>query len=376
MKVYLIKSPEYDESKFIEVCDFLNKIQGPLQFEGSKFKFPVEEFYFLRYELYPNHPFDIPSPNRKIDLDPARELPLSWMELFSLCKYYRSNFNIPAEDFVVLLTDRMNSLNWLSAFEMDHSRNIFVQTSDWGLITPINPIYNIAYEVVANVLQTLMKLDLLNIPNDFVHKHLRGCMNDLCIKKKDALIKLMTANICADCLQKIKDEGVDSNFLKQVVAIFKRIRDEYDIKIEEAPVKPTAIVINKNYEITLPGLKNKEISLPYLKKAVFIYFLEQSKSRSIRDIRKDNDIESLIAIYKKVRPNLADDKARSSMEGFLRIDCKGFNPVRTKINNEIIAVIGDPQLASYYMISGDNNPDESYKKYSIKIPRNLLDIRY
>ena len=61
MKVYLIKSPEYDESKFIEVCEFLKKIQGPMQFEGSKFKFPVEDFYFLRYELYPDHPFNIPS---------------------------------------------------------------------------------------------------------------------------------------------------------------------------------------------------------------------------------------------------------------------------------------------------------------------------
>jgi hypothetical protein len=375
MKVYLIKSPEYDESKFIEVCDFLKKIQGPMQFEGSKFKFPVEDFYFLRYELYPDHPFNIPSPDRKIDLDPAREIPLSWKELFSLCKYYRSNFNIPAEDFVVVLTDRMNSLNWLSAFEINYSRNIFVQTSDWGLITPINPIYNIAYEVVANVLQTLMKLDLVNIPNDFVHKHLRGCMNDLCIKKKDTLIKLMTANICADCHQKIKDENIDANLLKQVVTIFKRIRDEYDIKIEEAPVKPTAVVINSKYRITIPGLQNAEIKLPYLQKAVFIYFLQQEKSMSIRDIRKKEDINSLVSIYRKVRPNIAEDRALASMKGILELDGDGFNPLKKKINDAVLEAIGDPQLAKYYIISGDDNPDHTYMKYSVKVPRNLLDIR-
>ena len=374
MNVFLIKSPEYDESKFIDVCNFLKKIQGPMQFEGSKFEFPIEDFKFLKNETSAQI-------SRKIniseeDSDLAFEIPLTWAEIFSLCKYYRENFDIPAEDFVVVLTDRMNSLNWISAFETNFSRNIFVQTSDWELITPINPIYNISYEVVSNVLQTLMKLDVFSMPNDYVHQWLRGCMNDFCGIKTDALIKLMTANICPDCQQKIKDEGIDSKLFKQVVMIFRQIRNEYDIKIEEAPVKPTAIVINSKYQITLPGLQNKEINLPYFKKAVFIYFLEQSKSRSIRDIRKENDIESLIAIYKKVRPNLADDKARSSMEGLLKIDCKGFNPVRTKINNEIIAAIGDPQLASYYMISGDDNPDESYKKYSIKIPRNLLDIRY
>jgi hypothetical protein len=374
MNVFLIKSPEYDESKFIDVCNFLKKIQGPMQFEGSKFEFPIEDFKFLKNETSAQI-------SRKIniseeDSDLAFEIPLTWAEIFSLCKYYRENFDIPAEDFVVVLTDRMNSLNWISAFETNFSRNIFVQTSDWELITPINPIYNISYEVVSNVLQTLMKLDVFSMPNDYVHQWLRGCMNDFCGIKTDALIKLMTAIICPDCQQKIKDEGIDSKLFKQVVMIFRQIRNEYDIKIEEAPVKPTAIVINSKYQITLPGLQNKEINLPYFKKAVFIYFLEQSKSRSIRDIRKENDIESLIAIYKKVRPNLADDKARSSMEGLLKIDCKGFNPVRTKINNEIIAAIGDPQLASYYMISGDDNPDESYKKYSIKIPRNLLDIRY
>jgi hypothetical protein len=54
MNVYLIKSPEYDESKFIDVCDFLKKIQGPMQFEGSKFKFPIEDFKFSKNETYEN----------------------------------------------------------------------------------------------------------------------------------------------------------------------------------------------------------------------------------------------------------------------------------------------------------------------------------
>ena len=376
MNVFLLKSPEYDDNKFIEVCDFLKKFDGPIKFVGSKFKFPVEDFYFLKYKLYPEHPFNIPSPDRKIELDPARENPLSWKELYSLCKYYRSNFDIPTKDFVVVLTDRMNSLNWLSAFEINYSRNIFVQTSDWGLITHIDPIYPISYEIVANVLQTLMKLEVVNVPNEIVHSRIRGCMNDLCSYKRDTVIKLMTANICLDCQQKIKNEGINGSLVKQVVTIFQRIRDEFDLKIEEAPVRPSTIVIDKKYKITIPSLGDKEIELSFKYKAVFLYFLSKDQSMSVRDIRKNNDIESLVTIYKNVRPNLADDKARSSIENLLKIDCTGFNYVRTKINNKIIAAIEDPQLASYYMISGDDNLDESYKKYSIKIPRNLLDIRY
>jgi len=375
MKVYLIKSPEYDDNKFIEVCDFLKKFDGPIKFVGSKFKFPVEDFYFLRYESHIEHLLNIPSLDRKIDLDAARENSLSREELYSLCKYYRSNFEIPEEDFVVILTDRMNSLNWLSAFEANHSRNIFVQTSDWGLITHIDPIYPISYEIVANVLQTLMRLDVANVPNEYVHSRIRGCMNDFCSYKRDTVLKLMTANICLDCQQKIKNEGINSSLVKQVVTIFHRIRDNFDLKIEEAPVRPSTIVIDKKYKITIPSLGDREIKLSFQYKAVFLYFLSIDQSMSVRDIWKNNDIESLITIYKNVRPNLADDKAKSSIKNLLKKDGKGFNPLRTNINKKIVAAIKDPHLASYYMISGDDNPDESYKKYSIKIPRNLLDIR-
>jgi hypothetical protein len=63
------------------------------------------------------------------------------------------------------------------------------------------------------------------------------------------------------------------------------------------------------------------------------------------------------------------------MKGILKITGDGFHPLKNKINDAVLEAIGDPQLANYYIISGDENPDQTYMKYSVKVPRNLLDIR-
>ena len=106
---------------------------------------------------------------------------------------------------MVLLTNRKNALNWFSA--SDESNNIFVHAADWELYTKVNPKYAIAYQVLENVLQVLMKADIYHAPNEFIHEIPRGCMNDLCKRKQEIIIKLQTGNICADCIARIRSEG-------------------------------------------------------------------------------------------------------------------------------------------------------------------------
>ena len=178
MKIHLIKTPEYEIENVREVHEFLSSFEGPFEFVLSEHEFNRNDFYFLQYNLFPYHNFIYQSNSKVIKFDPQRGNPLSWRELFSLCDNYREVFNLNSDDFVVLLTKRKNALNWFSA--KDDFRNVFVHTAEWDSYTSIHSKYPIGYQVIENVIQSMMQLDFTNIPNQYIHEPLVGCMNDLC----------------------------------------------------------------------------------------------------------------------------------------------------------------------------------------------------
>jgi hypothetical protein len=366
MKVYLIKTPEYETENFKEVSDLLSSFDGALEFIPSFYEFDKQEFYFLSYELFPHHNFVYPSNDTAIKFDPDRGSPLSWRELFSLCSFYREIFRIEDDSFIVLLTQRKNALNWFSA--TDESKNIFVHTAEWEQYTKVNSKYPIAYQVVENIMQSLMHIDLTNVPNQYVHDPVQGCMNDFCNNKTQIIIKLLTANICETCVQKIKDEKVDTKILKQARAIFNGIRNEFIFleDPEEAP-EPTPIIVDKRGKIILPD-QNLEIRLTPLFKTLYLFFL--SKPNGVTVAQLSDFKNELLLLYKKIRPSASDEDAKSRIDNLSHPLGDGFNPTKTHINKIITDLLKEP-LANFYRISGTaGNP------YHIKIPRYLVDIRY
>jgi hypothetical protein len=365
MKVHLIKTPEYEIENFREVSHFLSSFDGRLEFIPSYYEFDKKEFYFLRYELFPIHNFKYPSNDTAIKFNSERGNPLSWRELFSLCSFYREVFKIEDDSFVVLLTKRKNALNWFSA--TDESKNIFVHTAEWDKYTKVNAKYPIAYQVVENIMQSLMNIDMTNIPNAFVHEPLKGCMNDFCDNKTQVIIKLQTANICEACVQKIKEEKVDAKILKQTRSIFNGIRNEFIFQEEEQPIEPSPLVIDANGKILLPE-HNLEIKLTPLFKTLYLFFLSKPDGVSVPQLSEFKD--ELLSIYRKIRPGASEADAKKRIDNLSHPLGDGFNPTKTHINNYITELLNEP-LADFYRISGTaGNP------YQIKVPRNLIDIRY
>lgn len=365
MKVYLIKTPEYETENFREVSDLLSSFDGALEFIPSFYEFDNKEFYFLRYELYPQHNFKYPTNETAIKFDPDRGKPLSWRELFSLCSFYREVFKIEDDSFVVLLTKRKNALNWFSA--TDESKNIFVHTAEWEQYTKVNSKYPIAYQVVENIMQSLMNIDLTNIPNEYVHEPLKGCMNDFCNNKTQVIIKLQTANICNSCVHKIKEEKIDSKILKQARSIFNGIRSEFVFQEEEQPSEPTSLVINSNGKILLPEF-NLEIKLTPLFKTLYLFFLSKPDGVTVPQLCEFKN--ELLEIYKKLRPTASKEDAETRIDNLTHPLGDGFNPTKTHINRIITELLNEP-LADFYRITGEKG-----KPYSVKVPRNLIDIRY
>jgi hypothetical protein len=365
MKVYLIKTPEYELESFRQVAGLLGAYDGPLEFISSSYEFDRNEFYFLQYDLYPNHNFRFPSKDTAIKFDPERGNPLSWRELFSLCDFYREVFRLEKDSFVVLLTKRSNSLNWFSAG--DEERNIFVHTSGWDQYTQVDNKYPIAYQVVENIMQSLMKIDTTMIPNEYVHEPLKGCMNDFCNNKNEVLIKLQTGNICPACVMKIQKEDVNPKILQQALSVFSGIRNEFIFKVGQQPTKPSPIVVSNKAEINLIEY-SLEINLTPLFKTLYLFYLSKPEGVPVNELCEFKD--ELLSIYKKLRPGASNEDAESRITNLSDPLGTGFNPTCSHINR-IITDLLDESLASYYKISGSKgNP------YKINIPRKLVDIRF
>ena len=364
MKVYLIKTPEYEIEEFRAVCDFLNCYDGILEFIPSFYEFNKGEFYFLQYELFPEHVFSYPSNETAIKFDSNRGAPLSWRELYSLCDYYREIFRIENDAFVVLLTKRKNSLNWFSSF--DGRRNIFVNTAEWNQFTSVSSKYPISYQILENIMKSLMNLDIANDKDTYLHEPVRGCMNDFCVNKNQIIIKLQTANICLQCMERIKMEQIDVKIIQQVRHIFNDIRNEFIFLNDQVHTEPTAMVIDKNGKILLPEFKI-EIKLSPLFKTLYLFLLTKEEGVTLNhlsDFKKE-----LLAIYLKVKPYAIMDQALMSIQNLTHPLGDGFNPAKSHINKNIVDLLGDP-LSEFYKISGEKG-----KSFSVKIPRNLLDLR-
>jgi hypothetical protein len=364
MKIHVIKTPEYEFEEYLKVCEFLQSFQGPMEFISTEYEFDKNEFYFLRYELYPEHSFKYPSNDSALPFDSSRGAPLSWREMFSLCENYREKEEIQSNDFVILLTKRKNGMNWFSAF--DQKNNAFVHTAEWELYTKdVSPKYPIAYEVVANTLQTLMNVDLNTIPNEYIHQPFKACMNDLCQNKKEIIIKLSNARICPECLDRIKSQHVSNEMLKQAQAIFKGIQSEFDFKVDTKPIAPSKISISEKADIFLDDY-NIVLNMPELWKTLYIFFLQHPEGVLLVNLVDFSD--NLKSIYRVCRPNATENFVNSKIDNLVYAQGGAFNQVRGRLNNKIIELLKEPRYKNYIIDGRRSMP------YSINIPRELVDI--
>lgn len=75
---------------------------------------------------------------------------------------------------------------------MDGERTIFIHASEWENYIYSEPQFPIAYEIVANVLQSLLFAKLGEDIFKYVHQEQICCMNDMCSWKPDITFKLRT----------------------------------------------------------------------------------------------------------------------------------------------------------------------------------------
>lgn len=365
MQVHLIRTPEYAIESFEEVQELLSSFAGPLEFVADNYEFTPEQFPFLqkfrddfRFPIYES---DV----KKISFQNDRGNPLSWTELFSLCEFYRNTFKVKKDDFVILLTVRKNEFNWFS--HCDKNKNVFVHTGDWEYYTKAPQKFPIAYEVVMNVMQGLMKLDITQNPNPHIHLEPLGCMNDFCQNKQQVILKLRTGDICSECLEKMREERVNDEIINQSLDIFEAIRNQLLFKQGfTRNLKPKPIRIDTKGKITIG---EKVIKLNPLESTLFIFFVTNSNGVTLNELQNFRD--QLLNIYLIIRPGGEASKIDNLILPYHN-NVSTFSVNKSRLNRKLRDELGE-SLANFYYLDG--NRGETFK---INVSPDFVnaDIRY
>lgn len=368
MKIYLIRSPEYSSENLKEVFELLKTFPGPLEFVMKDYQFDKNEFYFLQYELYPNHNFKFESKIKKINFKKERGYPLSWEELFSLCTHFRKKFTVKKNDFVVLLTNRVNSLNWFS--HCNEEKNVFIHAADWDkLYIKANYKYPIAYQVVENVLQNLMGIYSTEGNNEYAHLRPRGCINDFCKDKREVILKLRTGDICETCLKRMITREIPAHLIDQVFQILEGLRNQFLFKKNINRIAgPYSIYFNDDKKLIIPQLGNRELKLEPLLSTIYIFFLIHSDGVLMKNIV--NHSSYLRKIYRILNPNTTPDQVKNTIEQLTKNDNKLLIQKKSKINKDIKKQLGN-SIAEDFLISGSRG-----KPFKINLSLENKDISF
>jgi hypothetical protein len=385
MKVHLIKDSEVGIETFSEVVDLLKAVPGPIEFYFDSYNVinfdiddyvekkvlnetvfeksdkQVKSFYNSNRSPFKENLFDLFSekevrPIKKFSFPFFRKT-TSWTTLFDKCNIYRRDNNIPKEEFVLLLTEVSNTNNWFASLDEKMPFNGFIHTSDWNHFIKCQDSFPIAFEVIALILQKHMFNDY-NEARTSVHIDPIGCVNDLCLEKKNIILKLRTADVCIDCMTKLKDK-LSVAYIQHALLIMESLRVKMLFSQNfKQNVPLSRIIIDASGKICLPEFGNIEIKLKPLEKAIYLLYLNHPEGIRFGDLylhknelnniymkfinHDDGDLESIKNIVAQRIANLVNITTNGAAE---RV---------AKIKSAFVKAIGE-ELAKQYYIQGGNN---------------------
>ncbi len=274
MNIHLIRSREVDEDLLTGVVSLLQSIPGAIHFH-SQVEIPQSKstilesrsLDFMKWNRRKKIPLDVSTAGFK----PPKNS-VHWNDIFSKCRHYRDAMRIRDEEMIILLTAETNHRNWFSCLDPHMLSSGFIHTADWELYLDAPPVFPIAYEVIALVLQR----DLLSNGKEmkhFVHSEPRGCINDFCREKRDIMLKLRTADICRDCIEELQKQ-YPSNIIDHSLSIIESLRTKMLFAQNFRQNRPVSHMrIDRNMRILLTDYDNIEICLRPLERALYMLFL-------------------------------------------------------------------------------------------------------
>lgn len=369
MNIHLLRSKEVDRESYRDVLNILQQHSGPLQWIDTESETDLLDSEMEEREWLDEDKFHVKvmpvaqapvamsrkrfsGPKFKIKF-PHKEKYLSWDHFFNICRQYRVANDIGESDFVVLLTDVANDMNWFAAGEED-SRNCFVHTANWGHFFGMNidRRFPIAYLTASQVLQRMM-FNSYHELKETIHDKPLGCMMDFCKDKKQIILKMRTGDICIDCLHYIKEREIESRVVQQVLKIMDSIRghllfrERFDLFNQPSKME----IRGHMQKIFLTDLGNLEVKLSPLERTLYLFFLKHPEGVVLSHLPDYK--EEIAAIYERLS-NSSDREAISSrVDSLIDPLSNSASEKLSRIRSKFIAAAGE-KMAEHFVVAGPN----------------------
>ena len=209
--------------------DFIDDLEYDKDWDGKKWIVPnrVYESAAFHREYVAESVQYIPTETRRYlsepeDMIKRMESAFIWMR--KECRNMAST-----RDFLILMDPYGNKDNYFSA-KSPHRKNVaFIQTSHKIIDDMVAPHIPVAYEILALTLRFL-GFNTANFQRNFAHEESRGCVNDAFGRVYDIRHRMLTADICEDCLKHLKSQGnVNEYMLEFFINAFEQIREKQHV---------------------------------------------------------------------------------------------------------------------------------------------------
>ena len=368
MNVNIIRDKDVSLELYQEVIELLQQSNGPLEFIGNESFSELDDVPISKisldekaFNIKRNYMFSR-SANTNFPIERSIAKP---KDILNKCKEFRSLNDIGNNEFVVLLTEQANSINWFSF--LNSYNDAFIHTTDWGNFLGCNRSFPITYQIVSNVYHMILFKDMDDLNNHF-HKESRGCINDLCQQKKDIKLKMRTADICEDCQQLMKARDFPLNIFNQMTAIMEDLRRKLlSVERFQSSMGPSRVEFRgHNRKMILLDAGEYEVKMTPLEKTVFHFFLDHPEGITANNIDSYfNELKEWYGIF-YTGSNLADFNNR--INSLCDYSENSMQEKISSIKRKFKVAVGET-MAEYYIIQ----KDESDNKYKIKLNRDLVE---
>jgi len=272
---------------------------------------------------------------------------------------------LPKNDKIILLTDTANEANWFVGMDqtMTHA---FIHTADWHhYFEGLNERFPIAYEIAATVLR-MSSLDSPATIRRLYHTEPRGCISDLCLHKKQIVLKMRTADICTDCMNFLASQDCDMRLVTQVVETFEGIRKNFLATERTNFLKKPSRLLVKGYmhQLIFQDYGNLPLQLNPKQRAIYCFFLNHPEGVRLVDLVDHR--QEIGQLYHRFSNQSTLDRIEESLDLLLDPLEGNLNETLSRIKRIVEKTVGK-RAAPEYQITGNRG-----EPYRIALDSNLV----
>ena len=370
MKVHLIRSEGFKMEDYNNVFNILNQYSGGITFVPSEPIVLSDTDLEITYENEDEYGRQKMPPSASIDFSksymfPRAEKVYTWNDLFGICIQYRMDNKIPADEQVLLLTDKKNEENWFGAADERTLNNFFVDCSDWHYYFKG---FDIRFPITYCIAGWLMRKVIFSSADemrDALHLESIGCLMDFCEEKKEIALKMRTADICDQCLSYSEKNDSNRVYMNQLIQIMDGVRSNLMFRDRSKYLRTNSRLEFRehNHYIFLTDLGDLQVNLNPKELALYLLFINHPEGISRTNVVDYKD--ELSSYYKKLTKSGSNEQIKIAIDLLVDASDDNFIQILSRIRRKFRQAVGKEQSKSYSIESIDG-------VYKIPLDRELV----